>query len=292
MKRDIHQEVTDTIINAIEQGTAPWRKEWDGAMGFPFPRRITGDNYQGINVLLLWIAAEQAGYKSATWMTFNQAKKLGGQVRKGQKGTGVVFFSAIEREDAETDKVQRIPFLKRYTVFNVEQIDGLPEKHQPEQEESVAGGEAPIPELEGFFLQTGAKIENGPKIAPHWNPNTDVIGMPHVEAFETAHAYYGTLAHELIHWTGHQPRLDRDMKYQTKEGRAFEELIAEIGSCFLCHHIGAKPNLDNSAAYVESWLKALKNDKRFIFRAATQAQAASNYALQRGRPQLTAIAAE
>lgn len=291
MKRDIHQEVTDTIINAIEGGTAPWRKEWDGAMGFPFPHRVTGDAYQGINVLLLWIAAEAKGFTAPTWMTFKQAKNLGGMVRKGEKGTGIVFYSTFEKEDGD-DNVKRIPFLKHYTVFNVEQIDGLPEKFAPAVTASVAGNESPIEDLESFFANTGAKIENGPNIAPHWNPNTDTIGMPPVEAFSSAHAYYGTLAHELTHWTGHTPRLDRDMKYNTREGRAFEELIAEIGSCFLCAHIGAKPDLDNSAAYVESWLKALKSDKRFIFRAATQAQKACDYALQRGRPQITAIAAE
>ncbi|MBT3142928.1 DUF1738 domain-containing protein [Ruegeria litorea] len=292
MKRDIHAEITNTIIEAIENGTAPWCKEWDGAMGFPFPRRVTGENYQGINVLLLWIAAEAKGYTAPTWMTFNQAKKMGGQVRKGEKGTGIVFFSTFEKESEENDNVTRIPFLKRYTVFNVQQIDGLPAEFQPSQPASVAGGEQAIEDLEAFFAYTGAKIENGPEIAPHWNPMNDTIGMPPVEQFSSAHAYYGTLAHELIHWTGHTPRLDRDMKYNTKEGRAFEELIAEIGSCFLCGHIGAQPNIDNSAAYVESWLKALRNDKRFIFRAATQAQRASDYALQKGRPLLTVIAAE
>lgn len=290
MKRDIHQEVTDKIVQAMEGGAAPWRKEWDGAIGMPFPLRVTGECYQGINVLLLWLAAEDGAFRNQTWMTFNQAKKLGGMVRKGQKGTGIVFASTFEKEDDSGDK-KRIPFLKRYTVFNVEQIDGLDGKFDMPAVQSVGGGEGAIDDLEHFFAATGAKIQNGPNIAPHWNPNTDVIGMPPVEAFETANAYYGTLAHELTHWTGHTPRLDRDMKYQTKEGRAFEELIAEIGSCFLCAHIGATPDLDNSAAYISSWLKALKSDKRFIFRAATQAQRACDYALQRGRPQIEAIAA-
>lgn len=292
MKRDVYQEVTDTIITALETGTAPWVKEWDGSMGQALPLRATGEEYQGINVILLWCAAMSKGFGNRTWMTFNQAKKLGGMVRKGEKGTGIVFASTFEKTDKnDADKVQRIPFLKRYTVFNCDQIDGLPEKYNGEIEQSIGAGEGHIDDLQAFFANTGAQINHGPTIAPHWNPNTDTIGMPPVEQFSSAHAYYGTLAHELTHWTGHTPRLDRDMKYQTKEGRAFEELIAEIGSAFICAHIGAEPSRENTASYVASWLAALKNDKRFIFRAATQAQAACNYAMQRGRPQL-AIAAE
>lgn len=288
-KRDIHQDVTDQIIATLEKGTVPWVKEWDGPMGAALPERANGELYQGINSVILMMKKYANGYKSRGWMTFKQAKDLGGMVRKGEKSTQVIYYSTFKKEDPDTKDEKVIGFLKTYNVFNRDQIDGLPEQTI---ENPVAGGEGHIDDIKAFFDATRAKIEHGEHINPHWRPSTDTIGMPPIEKFSSAHAYYGTLAHELTHWTGHTPRLDRDMKYQTKEGRAFEELIAELGSLFLCAHIGAKPDHDNAAAYIESWLAALRKDKKFIFRAAAAAQAATNYALDRGRPKLTAIAAE
>ena len=288
MKRDIHQEVTDSIIAAIEAGTEPWKQEWEGNIGVAMPKRCNGESYRGINILLLWLSSMANGFESATWLTFNQAKKDGGMVRKGQKGTKVVYYGTGNKKDGNGEE-DRFFFMKQYTVFNVDQIDGLGDKYAAPAP-MAGGGESVIADLETFFANTGAKIRTGKQIAPHWNPMTDVIGMPPVEAFVDAQAYYGTLAHELTHWTGHTPRLDRDMKYNTKEGRAFEELIAEIGACFICAHIGATPNRENSASYIQSWLKALKSDKKFIFQAATKAQAACDYALERGQEQLTEAA--
>lgn len=294
MTRDIHQQITDQIVTAIEAGAAPWRQDWTATKGGSImPTRSTGEAYNGINVLVLWCEREAKGFTGNQWMTFKQALALGGCVRKGEKGSQVVYASTFEkeREDGEKD---RIPFMKAYTVFNVDQIDDLPASYYPVNGDQIDTGARAVEELEAFFAATGATIKNSGR-NPCYMPQADEIHMPVVSQFETAAAYYGTLAHELIHWTGATPRLDRDMKYNTTEGRAFEELIAEIGACFLCAHIGATPDRDNSAAYVASWLKALKSDKRFIFRAASQAQRAADYALQRGRPQLAAphaIAAE
>ena len=278
VKIDLHQQITDKFIEALESGTRPWTKDWTGGRGFQMPLRVTGEAYQGINVLLLWMASEENGWTCPSFMTFQQAKKLGGMVRKGSKGTTVVFASAFEKEN-DDGNVQKIPFLKKYTVFNVEQIDGLPEVWSWEEADEIDTGARPVEELEAFFAATGADIRND-GTNPCYRPGSDSIHMPTVQHFTNAQEYYGTLAHELIHWTGAPKRLDRDKKYDTTAGRALEELVAEIGSVFLCQQIGATPDFDNSAAYVASWLKALKDDKRFIFRAASAAQKASNYALE------------
>lgn len=275
---DIHQEITDQIVAHLEKGTLPWHKDWAGAKPtFTLPRRANGEFYQGINVLLLWIAAEARGYTADQWMTFKQAKAVGANVRKGEKGTRIVFYSAMEREDTEGDTV-KIPFLKSYTVFNVQQIENLPCDLTPDLfgDDLDTGADA-VAELEAFFAATGARIVND-GTSPCYRPGTDTIHMPRVGQFETAAGYYGTLAHELVHWTGHASRLDR-LKQAGLREYAFEELIAELGACFLCARIGADVNTENSAAYIGDWLKALRNDKRFIFRAAAAAQKASDYAL-------------
>lgn len=271
-KRDIHQEITNQIISQIEAGTPAWILPWSGSAP-TMPKRVTGESYQGINVLLLWAAREEGGYASNTWMTFNQAKKLGGNVVKGQKSTTIVYFGAIDKADEEGEDV-RIPFLKSYAVFNVDQIENLPEGWQTEVKTFANDT---VEEFEEFFDSLGVRREEG-DFAAYWR-NSDHITMPAINRFECVQRYYGVLAHETIHWTGDKKRLDRDKKYDTIEGRAFEELIAEIGSCFLCAEIGATPDQAQSAAYVETWLKALKNDKRFIFKATSQASKAVQFIL-------------
>lgn len=292
-KRDIYQEITDQIIDCMERGTLPWHKDWSGnTSALNLPKRANGEFYQGINVLLLWIAAEERGYTSDQWFTFKQAKAVGGNVRKGEKGTRIVFYSTFERENDQGEDV-KIPFLKSYTVFNAQQIENLPCDLTPDLfgDDDDTGPDA-IAELEAFFVATGAVIIND-GTNPCYRSGTDTIHMPRVGHFDTAHAYYGTLAHELIHWTGATKRLDRDMKYHTTTGRAFEELIAELGSCFLTARIGGEYNAENSAAYIASWLKALRDDKKFIFRAASAAQKATNFALDCAAANSgTAIAAE
>lgn len=291
-KIDIHQEITNQIITCLEGGNLPWHKDWTADRPtFTLPRRANGEFYQGINVLLLWMAAHDRGYTADQWMTFKQAKAIGGNVRKGERGTRIVFYSTFEREN-ELGQEEKIPFLKSYTVFNVQQIENLPcdltpDMFAPDDET----GPDPIAELEAFFAATGATILND-GTNPCYRPGTDTIHMPRVAQFETAQSYYGTLAHELIHWTGATSRLDRLRKAGRSE-YAFEELIAELGSCFLTARIGGEYNAENSAAYVGSWLKALQNDKKFIFRAASAAQKATDFALDcAAMGNSTAIAAE
>lgn len=289
-KRDVYQEVTDTIIQHLEAGTAPWRKEWQGGATLSMPRRSCGQHYQGINVLLLWIAAQNKGYQADQWMTYKQARDMGAQVRKGEKGTGIVFFSTFKKEDKQTGEEITVPVAKSYTVFNVQQIDDLPASHTPITPETIDTGARPIGELEAFYCSTGARIINDGS-QPRYNPTGDVVYMPQHQQFETAQAYYGTLAHELIHWTGHKSRLDRLQK-QKREHYAFEELIAELGACMVTTQYGGIADTENSAAYLQSWLKALRNDKRMIFRAASAAQKATQFLIDASEMGRTLIAAE
>lgn len=277
MTNDVHQQITDTLIAKMEEGVLPWRQEWTGSTGImQLPRRVTGETYQGINVLLLWIAAAEKGFAADQWMTFNQAKKLGANVRKGERGTKIVFYKTLEIED-ENGEDRKIPMARTFTVFNVEQIDNLPAEYTPAPRETVDTGARGLADLDAFFQATGAAIAiDGQQ--PHYRPSSDSIHMPAVSTFTTAAAYYATLAHELVHWTGHKSRLDR-FGENTKPAYAFEELVAELGACFLCASLGLAPDLDNSAAYLASWLRALKDDKRFIFRAAAAAQKATDFLL-------------
>lgn len=286
-KRDIYQEVTDKLIGALEAGTAPWRSPWIKG-GFGFPTRSTGEHYRGINTVLLWASAEENGFTGSHWFTYRQAAGLGAQVRKGEKSTQVIYYGAIEKEIDGREEPEFIPFIKSYSVFNADQIDGLPEKFQPEP---IISGTMPVDEYEAFFRNVGVIINTGGGRA-FYNRSSDQVTMPPIDRFTSAAAYYGVLSHETVHWTGDKKRLDRvkGKKFGDRE-YAFEELVAEIGACFVSSQIGTDVNFDNSAAYLESWLAALKNDKKFIFKAASAAQKAADYITDRGFAS-SAIAAE
>lgn len=274
-KFDAYAMITDKIIAAIEAGVAPWKREWQGAGGIMTPIRSNGEEYKGINVLMLWIAAHAKGYTCNKWYTYKQAQAVGATVRKGEKAESVVYFQMIERENKQTAKKEKFPMLKVYSVFNAEQIDNLPEEEIPTP---VDTGAKPIEYMEKFVANTKAKVQiTGTQ--PCYSPVLDHIEMPAVNQFVSAESYYGTLCHELIHWTGHDSRLARFDKHGS-EDYAFEELIAEIGACFVTSKMGIDKGIDRSAAYVASWLKALKNDKKFIFKAATQAQRAADYIME------------
>ena len=278
---DPYQTITDRIVAALEAGTPPWRKPWTGdAPGCALPLRHNGEAYRGINTLILWLTAMEKEYRAAHWMTFRQAKELGGYVRKGEKGTLVVYYGQIERENAEKPDADpdRIPFLRSYSVFNADQIDGLPEAFlAPETKAAEDTGSRAIEDYEERFARFGVAIETVEGRGAFYRPDKDLITMPPVERFRDARSYYATLAHECVHATGHASRLDRFSEDRTREAYAFEELIAEIGACYFGAMIGLEPAIEESAAYVESWLKALRNDKRMIFKAASAAQRASDY---------------
>lgn len=287
---DVHQAVTDRIIAALERGAKPWVHPWKKAGGGGmFPLRHSGEAYQGMNVLLLWCAAQEHGYRSRYWMTFRQAKEYGANVRKGEKGSLVIKYGTVER-DADgnpvkagdgnrDDAVQKIAYTRGYTVFNAEQIDGLPDQFQAEEtsdEPGDAGADAaPILWLERYFGDIGAKIETA-DCNPCYIPSLDTIRMPPICEFVSSHAFFSCLAHECCHWTKAPQRLDRKQS-ETRAEYAQEELIAEIGANLVFANLGLVPDIENSAAYVESWLKALRNDRRFIFEAAAAAQKAADY---------------
>jgi antirestriction protein ArdC len=283
-REDVYTRVTNKIVAELEQGVRPWMKPWSGDNAgnrITMPLRHNGVAYRGINILLLWSEALEKGYTSSKWMTFRQAEELGAHVRKGEKGSLVVYADAIKRteENENGEEIEsRIPFMKGYTVFNVEQIEGLPESYRPTP---IVATErmALLEDAERFFATTGATFRHGGNMA-YYAPGPDVIQMPIPEAFRDAQSYAATKAHELTHWTKHKDRLDRDFSAKRfgDEGYAREELVAELGAAFLCGSLGITPEVrEDHAAYLGHWLKVLQSDKRAIFSAAAHAQRAADY---------------
>lgn len=285
MKVDVYNRITDKIVSDLEQGVRPWLKPWNAehaAGRITRPLRHNGQPYNGINILMLWASAVDFGYAAPIWMTYRQATELGAHVRKGEKGSAVVYANTITRTetDANTGEEEErdIPFMKGYSVFNVEQIDGLPDDYYAVAEPQLDPVER-IGHAETFFSATAADIRHGGNRA-YYAINPDYVQMPPFEAFRDAESYYATLAHEMSHWTRHPSRLDRDLgrKRWGDEGYAMEELVAELGSAFLAADLGITPEIrEDHAAYIGSWLKVLKNDKRAIFTAAAHAQRAADF---------------
>ena len=283
-KQDVYTRITDKIVADLEQGVRTWLKPWNAgntAGRIVRPLRHNGLPYSGINVLMLWAESVVKGFASPTWMTFKQALELDAHVRKGEKGSLVVYANAITRtEETESGELEErsIPFLKGYTVFNVEQIDGLPEQYHVKPEVTTTTVER-IAHAEAFFAATKADIRYRGTQA-YYSVSDDYIQLPVIDAFRDAESFYATLAHESAHWTRHSSRLDRDFgrKQWGDEGYAREELVAELSSAFLCADLGLTPEVrDDHASYIASWLTVLKNDKRAIFSAASHAQKAADY---------------
>ncbi len=243
---DPYARIAGRILEQLEQGVRPWTKPWSvehlsGRVTRPL--RATGEPYQGINVLLLWMEAVAAGHPSPTWMTYRQAQAFGGQVRKGERGCPVVYFGTATKrgadegapEPAGDDAACEVRFLKTYTVFNLAQIDGLPERFAPDPMQAPP---LPAPEriarADAFFDALGIQVRHGGAQA-YYSAMEDRIQLPPLEAFHDAEGYYTTLGHEAVHATRHPSRLDRDFGRQRfgDEGYAREELVAELGTAFL-----------------------------------------------------------
>lgn len=296
-RKDVYERITASIAAHLERGVKPWAQPWkSGEGGFKRPLRHNGQPYSGINVLMLWSAALERGYASRLWMTFRQAGELGGHVRKGEKGSLVVYSNRItktEMTDAGEELEREIPFLKGYTVFNAEQIEGLPEHYYAKPPPSYESPAARIDHAEEFFAATGADIRQRGARA-FYRQDEDFVQVPPIEAFPEAEEFYSTLAHEITHWTKHPKRLERDFgrKSWGDEGYAIEELVAELGAAFLCADLEISPGggetvREDHASYIASWLKVLKDDKRAIFTAASHAQRAADYlhSLQPAKPE-------
>ena len=283
-RQDVYTRITDKIIADLEQGVRTWMKPWNAgntAGRITRPLRHNGALYSGINILMLWAEAMDKGFTAPIWMTFKQASELKANVRKGERGSLVVYANSITRteEDAKGEETEReIHYMKGYTVFNVEQIEGLPEHYYSKPEVQSTPVER-IAHAEAFFTATKADIRYRGDRA-FYSYDGDYIQMPVIEAFRDAESFYATLAHESAHWTKHPSRLDRSFNRKAwgDEGYAREELVAELSSAFLCADLGIVPEVrDDHAAYIANWLTVLKNDKRAIFTASSYAQKAVEF---------------
>ena len=282
---DIRQTITDKIIAMLEKGGNEFRARWTAAAKRGFPTNgKTGAAYQGVNVLILWDEAIERGYASNVWMTYKQAEGMGANVRKGEKGTMACFFEMKPRKAGEADqgdgeegrKPGFFPMCKAFWLFNVAQIDGLPESFAVPVE--PANEFNPIEEAERLLAASGIPTRHGFDKA-FYSPATDTICLPDRERFTSPEAYYATRAHEAIHATGSKNRLNRQFgKRFGDDAYAVEELIAEIGAAMVVGHLGfVDATIEGHAAYLESWLKVLKNDKTAIFTASKQAGLAFDF---------------
>ena len=277
---DVRQVVTDKIISLLEKGGNVYREQWmkSAQSGFPFNAK-TNVKYNGVNVLLLWSAALENNYQSNAWLTYKQAAEMGAQVRKGEKGTLCVYFEMVKKKGAVEASEEDVfyPMCKSFYVFNAEQIDGL----KLVESDAVAMPEfSPNEQAEQVLAASAAFIKHGGNSA-FYSPSHDTITLPPKTSFFNESSYYATALHELTHWTGHQSRLNRNFgKRFGSESYAFEELVAELGAAFVVGAIGfIDATIESHAAYLESWLKVLKNDKTAIFTACKQASLAYEFIL-------------
>lgn len=273
-KPSIYEQITDDIIESMEsmESDQSWQSGISG-IASDMPVNAHNNYYSGINILVLWMSTNKNNFNTSQWMTYKQAIDIGAQVRKGEKGTRIIFYKTLKKEN-DKGEIDRIPMVKTYSVFNLDQIDGLPEN-------------PPAPTFAWSPIEAGEKLlESSESIVvtenriPCYIPSTDEIKLPAQPQFNTAENYYTTLAHEMAHSTAHKSRLDRRTD-KNKRGFAYEELIAELSAVFTCAKLGIKGNTENHASYLKSWLKAMRNDKKYIFQAATQACKASDYILAR-----------
>jgi antirestriction protein ArdC len=285
-RTSLYQEITEKIITELEAGRVPWVQPWGtsaakAALAMP-KNAATERRYSGINVLILWAAVIERGFAGQSWLTFRQALGLGGNVRKGEHGTTVVYADRFtpdqERRRAERDgdEPNAIPFLKRFTVFNTDQCENLPE--------ALATAPVPVPEglilphAEALIAASGADFRIGGERA-FYSPIHDFIQVPRPEAYFESINWHRTAVHELGHWSGHSSRLGRDMSGGFGSALyAKEELIAEMTSAFVCASLGIVPTVRH-AEYIGSWLEVLRDDDRAIVRAASAASKAADYLL-------------
>lgn len=286
----LYDEVTERIIAELERGIVPWVQPWassGAALGLP-RSAATRRNYSGINILILWNAVIKRGFASQEWLTFRQALSLGAHVSKGERGTVICYADSFipkgERERAREsgDDPSAVPFLKRFTVFNADQCEGLPAHIAPAPR--VLSEIELSPDAEALISATGAKIVTGSGEA-FYNRAEDVIRLPSREAHVSTADFYCTAFHELGHWTAHPSRLARDLQNRFgSQAYAREELIAELCSAFLCAQFGIVPQVRHTD-YLGHWLQILKSDARAIFHAASQASKAGDFLLAFRHPE-------
>ena len=286
---NVYHRVTQALVSMLEQGVRPWMQAWASGRPLSEPVRHNGESYRGVNVLLLWMSAVERGFNSPLWMTFKQAQALGGGVRKGETATLIVYADrfipkgdegeANAAQDPADHEARPVSFLKTYPVFNLDQMDGIPAQVAALGSPALADSTlTPHAWAEDFFKAIGARFEHG-GFKAFYRPSDDVIQLPVLAAFTSVESYVAVKAHELIHWTGHPSRCAREFGQRFgDQAYALEELVAEIGSAFLCARLGVTPMvMMDHAQYLAVWLKLLKSDQRAIFTAATHAQRAVDY---------------
>ena len=282
-KIDVYQQLTDKIVSKLEQGEIPWKKPWK-SIQFGYPQNfISKKVYKGCNFFEALFEDRATPY----WLTYKQAKELGGQVKRGEQGIPIIYFNLLKKED-DTGMEYTIPLVKKSTVFNLEQIEGIEnpfaeEKKKFEEENLIDFN--PIESCEELlttFVDKVAPYKHDDGQRAFYRPGADTIIMPNQNFFHKPEGYYGTLFHEMAHSTGHTDRLDRDgiIGHHKKgsKGYAREELVAELTSAFLCSKAGIiNETVDNNAAYIDNWLGALKNDKMIVYDAMKDAFKAIEY---------------
>lgn len=289
-KNDVYKMITERFLKALNEGVIPWQIPWD-QISKPHQNYKTKSKYSGVNVLLLMLSSRKMRFSSPYWLTFKQAKELGGNVKKGSRGTQVIFYKLWEREtgkvNAKGEKVKdEIPVIRYYTVFNSEQIEGIafkgmerPQRHHNPIEEAEKIADA-------YFKRDGAPaLQYTDETRAYYSPLADYVNMPKREYFHTSEEIYSTLFHEMTHSTGHKSRLKRFEETAKIHGNSGsyskEELVAEIGSAFLLSEAGidSQKVTQNQKAYIQSWAKALENDPKMIVQASGKAQKAVNHIL-------------
>lgn len=278
-RQEIEEQVTGRVIEALERGTVPWRRPWSTAGILPTSAN-TGRPYRGINTWLLSLTAYAEGYGSPYWLTYRQAKTFGGNVKRGEHGTAIIFWKRFETTDRETGEPKTVPLMRTYTVFNLDQTENvtMPKRFAPaEALEPIEPGAAVAAVLAGYV--DGPSVRHAAQDRAYYSPADDVITLPALEQWSSAEDYACTLFHELAHSTGHASRLDRfadggEPAHFGSAQYAREELVAEMAAAMLAAVNGVECETEQSAAYVASWLRALENDHGLVIRAAQYAQKA------------------
>lgn len=293
---NVTEIVTEKIIKQLEQGVKPWDKPWAGGLYFP-KNFLSRKHYNGINVLNLWIDADEKGFNSPYWLTYKQAKELGGHIRKGESGSFVLWAAPMPdgrmcakcehtrkggKQCPECGSTQFLSDLKGgvawkyYKVFNVEQTEGI-EYPEPKQRMVHNTLEA-IQEAENILVSSGARIIHSGNLRAYYDRKADYIKLPEKPFFKTTEGYYSTALHELTHWTGHESRLNREFgKRFGDQAYAFEELVAELGSAFLSAHVGIHATVENHASYIDNWMQVLRDKPGAMIEACSKASKAFEY---------------
>ena len=279
-------EITNTVINAIKTGTAPWQKPWQARGGDNYPMNIhTGRLYNGLNAIYLDLLGGMMG--SPYWVGFKQARAAGGNVRKGEKATQILRPIMRKYED-EAGKEHCYPVgFAVVNVFNLTQCEGI-EAPESDKDDDTLQLDAPM--LDKFIANIGSDVRHSISDSAYYSPATDHIQMPEKDQFKSEGGYYGTLLHEHIHWTGHKSRLNR-LDDKSKRGYAFEELIAELGAYYAARELGCPNEAENHASYLNSWLKALESDEKYLWQAAGKAERAAKMLIEMGKRESVKAAA-